>query len=380
MSHTYLQAELEALTPKAAVALEPVDEVALAAAELAQHLETQAEAIAPEKPRRKQKTFQYAAHYREEHNYSPFHEKLDSALKHFYGKANLQTVLLKKGWLDFNNLYLLDHATVDVWPRVVWVKIPKWIPCQHLLILQKAEQYFCRFISKRDFLEAAIDYAMLQGHQAIAHRSALYPDKMEVCSTRTGLLYDLTPTQHQCECCCSAYKSLSAAFSEDAKMLALLIDHPMLCGQLPDKHVFSVWAAWGAKNFRHYQHSQGKRALGALELSLTYITPGHYNVYHRSRKLGTVDRRFNVNVSYWVNQRQVTALITELGDRVEYETAEEAAIALAQLLKVIGDGERAKADLFGGGYDPQPQHLIGGHGDFQRRGGAGAIAIASRSG
>lgn len=46
------------------------------------------------------------------------------------------------------------------------------------------------------------------------------------------------------------------------------------------------------------------------------------------------------------------------GDRIEYQTAEEAAIALAQLLKVIDDGEKAKADLFGGGWDEQPQHLI----------------------
>ena len=78
-----------------------------------------ADAIATECNR---KPFQYAGHYKGDHQYSPFHHKLDAALKHFYSKSNLATVLIKKGLLDFKNLNLLDHATVDVWANVVWGK------------------------------------------------------------------------------------------------------------------------------------------------------------------------------------------------------------------------------------------------------------------
>jgi hypothetical protein len=99
------------------------------------------------------KPFQFSAHHRSDHDYSPFHQGLDAALKHFYGKSNLATVLLKKELLSYSNLYLLDHATVDVWPNVVMVRIPKWIPCQGTGLLQRAPQSFCRFFSKKDFLE-----------------------------------------------------------------------------------------------------------------------------------------------------------------------------------------------------------------------------------
>lgn len=36
-----------------------------------------------------------------------------------------------------------------------------------------------------------------------------------------------------------------------------------------------------------------------------------------------------------------------VADHIRYQTAEEAAIALAQLCRIIAEGERAKTDLFG---------------------------------
>ncbi len=50
------------------------------------------------------------------------------------------------------------------------------------------------------------------------------------------------------------------------------------------------------------------------------------------------------------------------GDHLRHDSAASAAIALGKLLLVISDGEKAKSDLFG--YEPDPQHLIEGHGDF----------------
>lgn len=321
-----------------------------------------ADAIAPERDR---KSFQYAGHYRSNHQYSPVHLSLDAALKHFYSKSNLATVLLKKGLLDFNNLYLLDHATVDVWANVVWVKIPKWIQLSSEAMLQKAPQHFCRFISKKDFLEAVIEYAQLTGHQTIARRCKSNPTRMLVQSSKGNGVYQLSTTKYACECDCSAYFGLKRAYTEDCYLRGLINRHPVLRGQLPDKHVFSVWASWGAKDFRHYQYEQGRRTLSSFGLSLDYIVPGHFTVYHKSRKLGSVDFKSDANgKEFWINQRQLTMLRVVPGDRIEYATAEEAAIALAQLLKVIDDGSLAHADLFGGGWDEQPQHLIEPHAEF----------------
>lgn len=307
-------------------------------------------AVAPERP--KQKTFQYAGHYRDDHNYSPFHQKLDSALKHFYSKSNLQTVLLKKELISFPNLYLLDHATVDIWPGVVMVKIPKWIPSQSMLMYERSPQSFCRFISKRDFLEAVIEFAMLQGRSTHAHGSKVCPELWSVQSTNSKKVYDLTVTQRHCDCSCPAYQSLNAAFSEDARMLALLIKHPTLQGQLPDKHIFSLWATWGAKNFKYYQFEQGKRALAHLGITLQCVVPGHYTVYYKARKLGTVDQRWDdTGKTWWDNQRQISLHGVAVGDRIQYTTEWDAAIGLAQLLQVIDDGSKALDDLFGGGWD-----------------------------
>lgn len=347
--------------------------------------------------------FQYAGHYRPGHQYSPVHHQLDAALKHFYSKTNVGTVLIKKGLLDFKNLDLLDHATVDVWASVVWVKIPKWVPSPDMAMFQKAPQHFCRFISKKDFLEAVIDYAMLQGNQVSAHRSPSNPATMLVPSSKkTGEVYQLNLTKHLIECNCSAYLGLKRSLTEDYHLRGLINAHPILKGQLPDKHVFSVWAAWGIENMKQYQHEYGRKTLSKLGLSLDCIIPGHYTVYHKSmqdfgapkqtrilnpscncserklppktlrRKLGTVDRKFdNLGRSFWINQRQLTIWQQAPGDRKEYETMEEAALALARLLKIIDDGEKAKADLFGGGWDqehaalqPAPQHLIEPHENF----------------
>ena len=320
-------------------------------------------ALAPE---HNHKSFQYAGHYKGDRQYSPFHRKLDAALKHFYSKSNLATVLIKKGLLDFKNLYLLDHATVDVWANVVWVKLPKWIPCQDSTALfQKAPQHFCRFISKKDFLEAVIDYAMLQGNQTLAHKCESNPATMLVSSSKGTGVYQLNPTKQAIECNCSAYLGLKRSLAEDYHLRGLINAHPILKGQLPDKHVFSVWAAWGVENMRQYQHEYDRKTLSKLGLSLDCIIPGHYTVYHKSRKLGIVDRRFdNLGRSFWVNQRQLTMWQQAPGDRVEHETTIDAAIALAKLLKVIDNGEKAKADLFGGGWNEPVQHLVEPHADF----------------
>lgn len=59
--------------------------------------ESGAPPITPE-PRQRRKSFQYAAHYRADHDYSPFHRQLDASLKHLYSRTNLAAVVQELGW------------------------------------------------------------------------------------------------------------------------------------------------------------------------------------------------------------------------------------------------------------------------------------------
>jgi hypothetical protein len=190
--------------------------------------------------------------------------------------VHLAIVLLKKGWIEFNHLYLLDRAIVDIWANVVWVKIPKWVPLRNGMMFEQAKQHLCRFISKKDFLQAALDYAMIQGNDVIARCCKSNPTKMLVYSSAGAGVYQLTATKYAIECDCQAYLELSRAYTEDCYLRGLINKHPILQEQLPEPHVFSVWASWGVKDFRHYQHEYGRRSLQHLGLSLEFIIAGHF--------------------------------------------------------------------------------------------------------
>lgn len=89
------------------------------------------------------------------------------------------------------------------------------------------------------------------------------------------------------------------------------------------------------------------RSLEDLGLSLDFIIPRHFIVYYCSRKLGSVDFKVDqLGREFWINQRQLTMLQQVPGDDINYETAQEAAIGLAQFLKVMDDDQMAKAALF----------------------------------
>jgi hypothetical protein len=276
-------------------------------------------------------------------------------------------VILEKGWLLESELHRLDSAIMDIWALVVWVKIPAQIPYKKTI---------CRFISKKDFLRVVIESAQQRSEGMTACKDRNDFTKILINST-SGKYYELTPQHKQCECSCPAYESMSAAFGEDARMGGLLKAHPVLRGQVPDKHVLGLWSAWGIKNFKAYQSKQQewerqqqatqqyKDTLKTYGIALRQDIPGHLDVWHGAKKLGTVDRRYDSqNNSWWINQRQISRNGSVPGDHIHYGTAEEAAIALAKLCKVIDDGEFAKADLFGGGWDEQPEHLIEPHTDF----------------
>lgn len=322
--------------------------------------------VTPE-PKQHRKSFQYVGHFHPNHVYSPFHEQLDASLKHLYSRTNLATVVLEKGWLTESELHRLDSAIMDIWALVVWVKIPAQIPYKKTI---------CRFVSKKDFLRVVIESAQQRSEGMTTCKDRNDFTKILIKST-SGKYYELTPQHKQCECSCPAYESMSAAFDEDTRMEGLLKADPVLRGQLPDKHALGLWSAWGIKNFKAYQSKQQdwerqqqatqqyKDTLKTYGIALRQDIPGHFDVSHGAKKLGTVDQRFDVEEnSWWINQRQIKRNSSVPGDRVHYGTPEEAALALAKLCKVIDDGEAAKADLFGGGWDEQPEHLIERNIDF----------------
>lgn len=160
-------------------------------------------------------------------------------------------------------------------------------------------------------------------------------------------------------------------------MQGLLKAHPDFKGQVLCKHIYGLWSAWGIKNFKAYQArqqdwerqqqaiQQHKDTLQAYGIALRQDIPGHLDVSNGPKILGSVDCRYDSqNNSWWINQRQISRNGSVPGDHIHYGTAEEAALALARLCKVIDDGEAAKADLFGGGWDEQPEHLIEPNTDF----------------
>lgn len=343
-------------------------------------------AQAPVTPESKQhrKSFQYAGHFQPGHDYSPFHKQLDASLKHLYSKTNLAAVVLEKGWLTESELHRLDNAIMDIWALVVWVKIPAQIPYKKTI---------CRFISKKDFLRVVIESAQprSEGMTACKHEDI---SKVLIEST-SGKYYELTPQYKQCECSCPAYESLSAAFGEDTRMEGLLKADPILKGQVLCKHIYGLWSAWGIKNFKAYQGKQQdwerqqqatqqyKDTLRVYRIALKQSIPGHLDVLTGPKILGSVDRRYDSqNNSWWINQRQISRNSSVPGDHIHYGTAEEAAIALAKLCKVIDEGEQAKSDLFGGGWDEQPEHLIEPHSDFiddiDQEARSQPVAVASR--
>lgn len=340
--------------------------------------------VTPE-PKQHHKSFRYSGHFQPNHDYSPFHKQLDASLKHLYSRTNLAAVVLEKEWLTESELHRLDSAIMDIWALVVWVKLPAQIPYKKTI---------CRFISKKDFLRVVIESAQKRSEDMTACKHKNDFTKILIKST-SGKYYELTPQHNQCECSCPAYESLIVAFGEDARMGGLLKAHPVLQGQVPDKHTLGLWSTWGVKNFKAYQGKQQdwerqqqatqqyKDTLRAYGIALRQTIPGHLDVLTGPKILGSVDRRYDAQEnSWWINQRRISRNGSVPGDHIHYGTAEEAALALARLCRVIDEGEQAKSDLFGGGWDEQPEHLIEPNTDFiddvNQEVRSQPVAIASR--
>jgi hypothetical protein len=300
------------------------------------------------------------AHTRIGRKYSPFHCSLmaDSekihALHLLYSKENTKQILLANGYDPRFIDEAVEHMTIDVQKYVVRVHIPRWVPVKTAQLryfsilngckvingkLHRPIPFFSSFISKREYLQILIDrnqaksdpYKVFSSedwdefvHQGVEENHVLTLDK-------TGVT-----------CTCKAYSGLTKAFEQDPYMLKLLIEHPELQGQIPDKHVFSVWRHFGVSHAKGYRYQYELRRLSAHGLTLDEITPGSYAVCGRDRRVIGNIRKCN---GLWFNSQFLTRYRDRPGDGIGYLSASDCAIALTELLGERAEEERSRQFL-----------------------------------
>jgi hypothetical protein len=211
--------------------------------------------------------FSAKAHTRENYNYSIFHQHLlhenngeDYALRHIYSLENTKNLLKEFGWKDSDIKAGIDHATIDVYEKVVYVHIPNKITKRGEKIKIKG---ISRFISKFDYVNTLI----------IRCWSKADPYKLEPSSEwdefiskgNTGDFYELKMTECEITCSCHAFKGTRKAFDQDEKAANILINHPIVQGQIPDKHIFALWKYLGAENQREYEYCWMERRNKAIK-------------------------------------------------------------------------------------------------------------------
>jgi hypothetical protein len=201
--------------------------------------------------------FSAKAHTRTDYNYSIFHQSLlhenngeDYALRHIYSLENTKAILKKQfGWTDEEIKKGIDHATIDVYAKVVYLHIPNKIDKRGEKIKIKG---ISRFISKINYVNTLIDRCWTKAD----------PYKLEMAGNwdefiskgNTGDFYELKMTQYEITCTCHAFRGTKKAFEQDQKAADILINHPIAQGQIPDKHIFAVWKYLGADNQREYEY------------------------------------------------------------------------------------------------------------------------------
>ena len=105
--------------------------------------------------------FSAKAHTRDNYNYSIFHQSLlhenngeDYALRHIYSLENTKVLLKQFGWQDEQIKQGIDHATIDVYERVVYLHIPNKIEKRGEKIKIKG---ISRFVSKSNYVDILIN-------------------------------------------------------------------------------------------------------------------------------------------------------------------------------------------------------------------------------
>ncbi|WP_414589744.1 hypothetical protein [Scytonema sp. PCC 10023] len=105
--------------------------------------------------------FSAKAHTRTDRNYSAFHQSLlhennalDYALRHLYSLENTKHLLEKWGWTPDQIKAGIDHATIEVCEKIVYLHIPGIITKRNEPVKIRG---ISRFIAKCDYVQALID-------------------------------------------------------------------------------------------------------------------------------------------------------------------------------------------------------------------------------
>ncbi|WP_414589256.1 hypothetical protein [Scytonema sp. PCC 10023] len=105
--------------------------------------------------------FSAKAHTRPNYNYSSFHQSLlhennaeDYALRHLYSLENTKHLLEKWGWASEQIKAGIDHATIEVCEKIVYLHIPNTITKRNEPVKIRG---ISRFVSKVDYVAALID-------------------------------------------------------------------------------------------------------------------------------------------------------------------------------------------------------------------------------
>ena len=222
------------------------------------------------------------AHIREHGKYSPFHRNLISSLHHknyaltyLYSQENTKHILNELGFTPEQIKEAIPHLTIDVWAFFVRIHIPKWIKIPESQLknysilngckiikgeLHKPIKAISRFVSKKDFINA-----LMERNMAKADPHKLLSTLEWHTFTHKGVQNDHQLICHQdgIECTCHAYRGISQAFEQDKYALKLLRKHPIVKGQIPDKHVFAVWKYLECHSTKSYYQAYNKLSKAA---------------------------------------------------------------------------------------------------------------------
>jgi hypothetical protein len=81
----------------------------------------------------------------------------------------------------------------------------------------------------------------------------------------TGDFYELKMMRDEISCNCHAFRGTKKAFEQDQKAADILRNHPIVQGQIPDKHIFALWKYLGAENQREYEYCWMERRNKAIK-------------------------------------------------------------------------------------------------------------------
>jgi hypothetical protein len=316
-----------------------------------------------------------SAHCRQDHKYSKFHLELLEEHKGkayaqalVYNCANLRHLLVKEnlvgqelatnhfpGTLKSERETILDvvmeSATIDVWKHQVWVRLPAWLPVtkteeedwtkldakiyreRNGVKMRKNPYGMCRLFSKTDFIDAIVER-----ESESAKGKLTYNDDISYTYFGSEKKHIVDLREDGVFCSCSGYSDLQMAFQEDSYLVKKLLKHPVLRGQLPDRHVFAVWRKLGVQEFKEYQFEYCKLVLRSygLDSNTKYDKDGisrlHLSVYWNNRLLGQImQRRGQAGTLCWRTEANVCLY----RERRTHKNFEEAVIDLLDVIQAM---------------------------------------------